>query len=92
MKVKCCELIMDTASVEVFFGDGTLISVYCPDVEDDVAHTPVQRGEGQHFKQGPGTSIKGNWIRIPDGINIIHIPIKNTAGEVTAKVISPAYF
>jgi len=36
---------MDTASVEVFFDDGTLISIYCPDVEEEVAHTPVQRGE-----------------------------------------------
>ena len=45
MKVKCCEFNMDTARVEVFFDDGTLISINCPDVEDEVAHTPVQRGE-----------------------------------------------
>lgn len=45
MKVKYCKFNMDTACVETILTDGTKISIYCPDVEDEVAHTPTQRGE-----------------------------------------------
>lgn len=40
-----CEFNIDTASVELFFADGSGLSIYCPDVEDEIAHTPAQRAE-----------------------------------------------
>lgn len=45
MKLKRCEYNMDTASVELHFTNGSQISIYCPDVEDEIAHTPAQRAE-----------------------------------------------
>ena len=45
MKIKNCEFNMDTASVEMQFSDGSVLSIYCPDVEDETAHTPAQRAE-----------------------------------------------
>ena len=45
MKIKSCEFNMDTASVEMQFSDGSVLSIYCPDVEDETAHTPAQRAE-----------------------------------------------
>ena len=38
MKLKRCEYNMDTASVELHFTNGSQISIYCPDVEDEIAH------------------------------------------------------
>lgn len=45
MKIKSCEFNIDTASVEVRFCDDSVLSIYCPDVEDEIAHTPAQRAE-----------------------------------------------
>ena len=45
MKVKACEFNMDTASVEIQFSDGSVLSIYCPDVEEEIAHTSSQRAE-----------------------------------------------
>ena len=45
MKRKSCKFNIDTASVEILFFDGTILSIYCPDVEDEIAHTPAQRAE-----------------------------------------------
>ncbi len=45
MKIKSCKFNIDTASVEILFFDGTILSIYCPDVEDEIAHTPAQRAE-----------------------------------------------
>lgn len=45
MKMKSCEFNMDTASVEILLSDGTILSIYCPDVEDEIAHTPARRAE-----------------------------------------------
>lgn len=45
MKIKSCEFNIDTASVEIQFSNGTILSIYCPDVEDEIAHTPAQRAE-----------------------------------------------
>ena len=45
MKIKNCEFNLDTASVEIQFSDGSVLSIYCPDVEDEIAHTPAQRAE-----------------------------------------------
>lgn len=40
-----CKFNIDTASVEILFTDGSVLSIYCPDVEDEIAHTPAQRAE-----------------------------------------------
>lgn len=45
MKIKSCEFKMDTASVEIQFSDGSVLSIYCPGVEDEIAHTSAQRAE-----------------------------------------------
>ena len=45
MKIVSCEFNMDTASVELQFSDGSVLSIYCPDVEDEIAHTLAQRAE-----------------------------------------------
>ena len=45
MKIISCEFNMDTASVELQFSDGSVLSIYCLDVEDEFAHTPAQRAE-----------------------------------------------
>ena len=40
-----CEFNIDTASVELKFTDGSMISIYCPAVEDEVAENMYQRSE-----------------------------------------------
>ena len=44
-KLRSCEFNIDTASVELKFTDGSMISIYCPAVEDEVAHNMYQRSE-----------------------------------------------
>ena len=45
MKILSCAFNIDTASVEVKYTDGTMISIYCPAVEDEVAENMYQRSE-----------------------------------------------
>ena len=40
-----CEFNMDTACVELKFADGTMISIYCTTVEDEVAKNMYHRSE-----------------------------------------------
>ena len=40
-----CEFNMDTACVELKFSDGTMISIDCTAVEDEVAKNMYQRSE-----------------------------------------------
>ena len=44
-KVVSCVFSIDTASVEVKFADGSMISIYCPAVENEVAENMYQRSE-----------------------------------------------
>ena len=44
-KVVSCAFNIDTASVEVKYADGSMISIYCPAVEDKVAENMYQRSE-----------------------------------------------
>ena len=44
-KVISCAFNIDTASVEVKKTDGSMISIYCPAVEDEVAENMHQRSE-----------------------------------------------
>ena len=44
-KLFSCEFNIDTASVELKFTDGSMISIYCPAVEDEVAENMYQRSE-----------------------------------------------
>mgnify|MGYP001087496937 FL=1 len=44
-KLISCEFNIDTACVELRFMDGSLISIDCTAVEDEVAHTIRQRSE-----------------------------------------------
>ena len=44
-KVVSCAFNIDTASVEVKYADGSMISNYCPAVEDEVAENMYQRSE-----------------------------------------------
>lgn len=44
-KLISCEFNIDTASVELIFMDGSMISIYCPAVEDEVAENRMQRSE-----------------------------------------------
>lgn len=44
-KLISCEFNIDTASVELKYADGDMVSIYCPRVEDQVADTMVQRAE-----------------------------------------------
>lgn len=44
-KLFSCEFNIDTASVELKFTDGSMISIYCPAVEDEVAANMYQRSE-----------------------------------------------
>ena len=44
-KVVSCAFNIDTASVEVKYADGSMISIYCPAVEDEVAENMYQRSE-----------------------------------------------
>lgn len=43
--IKSCEFNIDTASVEVKYLDGTMISIYCPGVEDEIADNMYERSE-----------------------------------------------
>ena len=44
-KLISCEFNIDTACVELRFMDGSMISIDCTAVEDEVAHTIRQRSE-----------------------------------------------
>ena len=44
-KVVSCAFNIDSASVEVKYADGSMISIYCPAVEDEVAENMYQRSE-----------------------------------------------
>ena len=44
-KLISCEFDIDTASVELKYADGSMVSIYCPRVEDQVADTRMQRLE-----------------------------------------------
>ena len=44
-KLISCEFNIDTACVELRFMDGSLISIDCTAVEEEVAHTIRQRSE-----------------------------------------------
>ena len=44
-EVVSCAFNIDTASVEVKYADGSMISIYCPAVEDEVAENMHQRSE-----------------------------------------------
>ena len=44
-KLISCEFNIDTACVELRFVDGSMISIDCTAVEDEVAHTIRQRSE-----------------------------------------------
>ena len=45
MKILFCAFNMDTACVELRLTDGTLISINCPAVENEVADNMYQRSE-----------------------------------------------
>ena len=45
MKILSCEFNIDTACVELKFADGTLISIDCTAVENEVADNMYQRSE-----------------------------------------------
>jgi len=45
LKLISCGFNMDTASVELRYQDGSMVSIYCPAVEDLVAKNRVQRTE-----------------------------------------------
>ena len=44
-KLIFCEFNIDTASVELKYTDGDMVSIYCPGVEDQLADTRMQRAE-----------------------------------------------
>ena len=44
-KLISCGFNMDTASVELRYQDGSVVSIYCPVVEDLVAENRAQRAE-----------------------------------------------
>lgn len=44
-KLISCEFNIDTVSVELKYADGSMVSIYCPRVEDQVADTLMQRAE-----------------------------------------------
>ena len=45
MKILSCEFNMDTACVELRFADGSMISIDCTAVENEVADTMYQQSE-----------------------------------------------
>ena len=45
MKILSCEFNMDTACVELRFADGSMISINCTAVEDEVTNSRFQRSE-----------------------------------------------
>ena len=44
-KILSCEFNLDTACVELRMGDGTLLSIDCTAVENEVANSMYQRSE-----------------------------------------------
>ncbi|WP_455528877.1 DUF6061 family protein [Huintestinicola sp.] len=44
-KLLSCEFNIDTACVELWYSDGTLIAIYTPAVEDEIADNMYQRSE-----------------------------------------------
>ena len=44
-KLISCEFNIDTASVELKYTDGSMMSIYCPAVEDQVTENRIQRSE-----------------------------------------------
>lgn len=44
-KMISCGFNIDTASVELKYADGSIVSIYCPRVEDQVAENRMQRSE-----------------------------------------------
>lgn len=44
-KVISCAFSIDAACVEVKYADGSIISIYCPRVEDEVADNMNERSE-----------------------------------------------
>ncbi len=44
-KIISCEFNVDTASVEVKFEDGSMLSIYCPRIEDEFAENMYERSE-----------------------------------------------
>lgn len=44
-KLIFCEFNIDTASVELKYTDGRMISIYCPAIEDEIAENMYQRSE-----------------------------------------------
>ena len=45
LKLISCGFNMDTASVELRYQDSSMVSIYCPAVEDLVAENRAQRAE-----------------------------------------------
>ena len=44
-KILSCEFILDTACVELIMEDGTLLSIDCTAIENEVANSMYQRSE-----------------------------------------------
>ena len=44
-KLLSCEFNIDTASVELNFSDGSMISIDCTAVENEIAHNMYERSE-----------------------------------------------
>ncbi len=44
-KLLSCEFNIDTAGVELWYSDGSMVSIDCTEVEHEFAHTISQRSE-----------------------------------------------
>ena len=44
-KLISCEFNIDTASIELKYTDGSMISIYCPAIEDEIAENMYQRSK-----------------------------------------------
>ncbi len=44
-RIISCKFNIDTASVEVKYADGSMLSIYCPEVEDEFAENMYERSE-----------------------------------------------
>ena len=44
-KLISCEFNIDTASIELKYTDSSMISIYCPAIEDEIAENMYQRSE-----------------------------------------------
>lgn len=44
-KLICCKSSIGTASVELKYTDGSMILLYCPAIEDEIAENTYQRSE-----------------------------------------------